>query len=73
MILEEIKNKQIKTLSLVQSSFMFKVSETSYFLDFTAEEINLLLFQFNLKILLCAVASLLNSLGQFIPKKSLKT
>lgn len=47
MILQEIKNKQIKTLSLVKSSFMFKVSETSYFLDFTAEEINLLLFQFN--------------------------
>ena len=67
------RNKKSTTsihFHLLRALLSLKVLKARYFLDFTAEEINLLLSQYSLKILLSAVAGLLNSLGQFIPKKS---
>ena len=67
------KSSTSKHFHLLRALLSLEVLKIRYFLNFTAEEINLLLSQFSLKILLCAVAGLLNSLGQSIPKKSVKT
>ena len=63
------KLSKSKHLHLLRALLCLKLSKARYFLDFT----NLVLPEFNLKILLCALAGLLNSLGQLILKKSWNT